>query len=78
MISCQEAVRRLWEHVEIAPAPQDAALLEAHLALCRRCCGEAEFSVELRGFLSRHNTQPLPDEVAARLEAVIDGLEEGR
>ena len=76
MISCSEAVRGLWEYVEVTPTPREQALLDAHLALCRRCCGEAEFAVELRGFLARHRDGPVPPVTAARLEALLDRLEE--
>jgi hypothetical protein len=76
MISCEEAVRRLWEHVEVVPMAQERALLDAHLALCRRCCGEAGFADELRGLLRRQPDDALPDAVACRLEALITQLEE--
>lgn len=75
MISCEEAVRRLWEHLELAPSVAEQALLDAHLALCRRCCGEAEFATELRGVLQRLPAEDLPPEAAQRLETLITQLE---
>ena len=75
MISCEEAVRRLWEHVERTATPREAALLEEHLALCRRCCGEAGFAAELRGLLRRTPAPELPGDAAARLEALVADLE---
>ena len=77
MISCAEAVQRLWEYVERAPSAGEQAALEEHLALCRRCCGEAGFAEELRGFLARHACGgDLPLEVDARLNLLLDRLEE--
>lgn len=76
MISCDEAVRQLWAQVEAAIGPVDAALLDAHLALCRRCCGEAGFAHELRVFLRRHAQPTVPPDVAVRLAAMIAELEE--
>lgn len=76
MISCEEAVRRLWEHLELPPTAQEQALLDAHLALCRRCCGEAGFADELRGVLRRLPCEDVPPDAAHRLEALIAGLEE--
>ena len=78
MISCEEAVRRLWEHFELPPSVAEQALLDAHLALCRRCCGEAEFATELRGVLRRQPPEDLPPDAAARFEALITQLEEQR
>lgn len=78
MISCEEAVRRLWEHVELPPSVTEQALLDAHLALCRRCCGEAEFATELRGILQRLPAEDVPLDVAQRFEALIRQLEERR
>jgi hypothetical protein len=76
VISCSEAVRRLWEYVEDTPSPRERALLDAHLALCRRCCGEAEFAGELRGFLARNRVGDLPEDTAARLGSLIHRLED--
>lgn len=76
MISCEEAVRRLWEHLELPPSAPEQALLDAHLALCRRCCGEAEFAAELRGVLRRLPREDLPPGAAQRFEALISQLEE--
>lgn len=76
MISCEEAVRRLWEHLELPPTPQEQALLDAHLVLCRRCCGEAEFAAELRGVLQRLPAHEVPSAAAQRFEELITRLEE--
>lgn len=77
MISCEEAVRRLWEHLDLPTTPEQRALLDGHLALCRRCCGEAEFAVELRGVLQRLPAEELPPGAARRFEELISRLEEG-
>lgn len=74
MISCDDAVRRLWEYVELTPSGAERSLLEEHLALCRRCCGEAVFAEELRGFLARHATAELPVDTEVRLNLLLDRL----
>ncbi len=76
MISCEEAVRQLWRYVELAPTPEEAASLEAHLVLCRRCCGEAGFADELRGVLSGQPDAALPADAALRFEELIARLED--
>lgn len=73
MISCADAVRQLWAYLEQELSATDRALVEAHLDVCRRCCGEVEFADELRRFLAQ--TPPeLPADVRRRLEGFIGGL----
>ena len=75
MITCVEAVERLWAYLDGALTAADKAALEEHLGFCRVCCGEAEFAQELRGFLSRSASEELPEDVRARLMTTLDELE---
>lgn len=78
MISCSEAVRRLWEYLDNDLGDEDRARVEDHLALCHRCCGEVEFAAAL-GDLLRSSTGPdLPGEVEQHLVSFLDSLEDGR
>lgn len=76
MISCSEAVRQLWEYLEADLPADDRDRLEAHLAFCRRCCGEVEFAEELRGLLRSAGSPAVPPAVESRLVAFLEGLEE--
>ena len=71
MISCAEAVRQLWEYLDGVASQAQSAAIQEHLSLCRRCCGEAEFAAELRGFLAAHAGDDIPPQVHARLLAVL-------
>jgi mycothiol system anti-sigma-R factor len=75
MISCAEAVERLWAYLDGALTANDKAALEEHLGFCRVCCGEVEFAQELRGFLARSAGEQMPEDVRARLIASLDELE---
>ncbi len=75
MITCAEAVERLWAYLDGALSAQDKAAIDEHLGFCRVCCGEVEFANELRGFLARSAGEELPDDVRARLIATLDNLE---
>lgn len=75
MITCAEAVERLWAYLDDALTAADKAALEEHLGFCRVCCGEVEFAQELRGFLSRSAADELPEDVRSRLMATLDELE---
>jgi anti-sigma factor (TIGR02949 family) len=71
VISCNEAVRQLWEYLDGVTSQTQSAALEKHLSLCRRCCGEAEFAAELRSFLAGHAGDDIPPQVHARLLAAL-------
>ena len=75
MITCSEAVRRLWEYLDGAVDPSQRDAIEDHLKFCRRCCGELEFAAELRRILAESADVEIPDEVCARLTATLDDLE---
>ena len=77
MIGCSEAVRQLWEFLDGTVGEADRILLEEHLSRCRRCCAELEFADAMRRMLATAADDSLPDDVAARLEATLDGLEHG-
>ncbi len=76
MISCSDAVRKLWEYLEDNLDEADRVRVEDHLALCRRCCGEVEFAEALRGMLRSAKRPYLPDDVEHRLVRSLDALTE--
>ena len=75
MITCAEAVRKLWDYLDGVVDETQRELVEEHLAFCRRCCGELEFAEELRRFLASSAQAELPPEARARLTATLDELE---
>lgn len=74
MISCNEAVRRLWDYLDEQVDAHDRARVEEHLALCRRCCGEAEFTAALRDLLRSTPEPPLPPDVERQLSRFLDRI----
>jgi len=74
MISCSEAVRQLWEYLDGAIQGPERDLIEEHLSLCRRCCGEAEFAHELKIFLAGHASEHLPRDLHRRLTLFLEEL----
>jgi len=71
-IDCREAVRRMWAYLERALDRPQAVELDAHLALCRRCCGELEFAKHLRELIAAsERVEPMPAELRARLELLL-------
>jgi DNA-directed RNA polymerase subunit N (RpoN/RPB10) len=74
MISCSQAVSQLWDYVEGAVEGAQREALEEHLGVCRRCCGEVEFTEELRSFLADHGDADLPPGVKSRLTSFLNEM----
>jgi anti-sigma factor (TIGR02949 family) len=78
MISCTDAVRRLWQFLDGELESGEAQSVEDHLDECVTCCGELEFSRELRKLLDAQRTADLPVDVRERLERFVDYLDDVR
>lgn len=78
VISCTEAVRRLWQFLDGELESRDAQSVEDHLDECMTCCGELKFSRELRKLLDAQRTADLPVDVRDRLERFVDHLDDVR
>jgi mycothiol system anti-sigma-R factor len=76
VITCGAAVEQLWAFLDRELDDQDQQAVEAHLAFCRRCCGELEFAKHLRRLLAAEGASELPAEVRTRLDQFIDELAE--
>lgn len=78
VISCTDAVRRLWQFLDGELESGEAQSVEDHLDECVTCCGELEFSRELRKLLDAQRTADLPVDVRERLERFVDHLDDVR
>jgi mycothiol system anti-sigma-R factor len=77
MIGCEEAINQLWEYLDGTIDAKERALLEQHLARCRRCCGELEFVEQLRRFLASSGREEIPPDVIERLNATLKEVSGG-
>ena len=72
MIDCREAVSRMWGHLERSLEPVSEHELETHLETCLRCCGELEFTKELRSRVEAGQpTAAIPPAPKARIERLL-------
>lgn len=74
MISCSDAVTRLWDYLDGTVGEADRHAIEEHLDVCERCCGEAEFADELRRFLETHAYEELPSDARNRLTNSLEQI----
>lgn len=79
MISCKEAVSRLYAYLDRNLGRVPEAEMEEHLSLCRHCCGELEFAKQVRAALGRTGAQTaLTPDVRMHIEAYLKELEDER
>lgn len=77
MISCKDAVGRLWTYLDRNLGGAEEQELEEHLGLCRHCCGELEFAKQLRGVLREPGAATdVSAETRDRLETFLKRLGE--
>lgn len=74
-MACAQAVERLWELLDNGLDHTERQAVDAHLAWCRRCCGELAFARELQRLLRSRTGGEIPGEVRDRLGRLIDGLD---
>jgi mycothiol system anti-sigma-R factor len=77
MIDCREAVGRMWTYLSRGLEHSDTAELEEHLGVCQRCCGELEFSRQLRGLVADSSEERMPSSVRARVDELLQAAEGG-
>lgn len=75
MISCKDAVSRLWTYLDRNLERVQEQELEEHLGLCRHCCGELEFARQIRERLrAGARESEIPPQTRERMEDFVKRL----
>ena len=72
LIDCREAVARMWAYLSEGLETADVDELETHLGVCQRCCGELEFSRQLRQRVAEAEVAQMPSPVRERIVELIE------
>lgn len=72
LIDCREAVARMWAYLSEGLETTDVDELETHLGICQRCCGELEFSRQLRQRVAEAEVAQMPPPVRERIVELIE------
>ena len=76
MIDCREAVRRMWAYLEHELPARPVSEFESHLETCQRCCGELEFSRQMREMVAEKQGPPqVPRHLRSRIETLLGGAD---
>ncbi|MGE0454606.1 MAG: zf-HC2 domain-containing protein [Vicinamibacteria bacterium] len=72
-ITCDEAARQFFAHLDRALAGEALEALEAHLEACLDCCDKLDFSRKVDSFVKqRLGDQALPDDLEARIRRLTN------
>jgi predicted anti-sigma-YlaC factor YlaD len=75
VITCKEAVARLYAYLDRNLGRVPEGEVEEHLKLCRHCCGELEFAKRVRELLRRPGpASALTPDARARFETFLHEL----
>lgn len=73
MMSCEEALERLFEYLDGELEATDTARIEQHLELCKACYPRAQFERQFLEALERVKKKgPVPESVQARVLAALE------
>ncbi len=72
LIDCREAVARMWAHLSEGLEKREVDELETHLGVCDRCCGELEFSRQLRQRVADADVAQMPAPVRERSAELLE------
>ncbi|HWQ39845.1 MAG TPA: zf-HC2 domain-containing protein [Burkholderiales bacterium] len=70
-ISCEEALKRLYEHLDRALDATEAAEIEHHLETCRACFSRAEFEKRLKERLAAIGREQAPEALQRRVRELL-------
>lgn len=72
LIDCREAVARMWAYLSDGLEKAEVDELETHLGVCERCCGELEFSRQLRERVAGAEMATMPAPVRDRIAELLE------
>ena len=61
----------MWAYLSRGLERHDADALEQHLGVCQRCCGELEFSRQLREMVADAGTRGMPPAMRSQIERLL-------
>lgn len=71
-ISCEEALKRVFDYIDDHLRGKTRAELEHHLETCRHCFDRVEFEQLLKSRLRKLNIKSTPSALRKRVEELVD------
>lgn len=70
-ISCEEALKRVFEYLDNALEEAEYCDIEGHLSVCRSCYSRVEFERRLKEHLSYIGREKVPPELEDKIHEII-------
>ncbi len=67
----------MWAYLAADLHTSETEALEGHLSVCKRCCGELEFSRHLRELVAETGGRPMPPAVRSTVEELLAAADGG-
>lgn len=67
MISCKEAIEKLWAYIDGELSEQEHGQVHDHLEVCQACYPQYNFQRAFREFVGQHTRQPVPPGLRRRV-----------
>ena len=67
MISCREAIEKLWAYIDGELSEHEASQVHDHLGACRACYPHYDFQRAFREFVGQHTQRPVPSGLRRRV-----------
>ena len=73
-ISCEEALRRLFDYLDAELAGESQREVEQHLERCRNCFSRLEFERRLKSHTAHLAHEPVSDDLDQRIRALLESF----
>lgn len=67
LMSCREAVEKLWAYIDGELSENEAGQVHDHLEACRACYPHYDFQRAFRAFVAAHTNRPVPPGLRRRV-----------
>ncbi len=71
LISCEEALERMFEYIDGALAGKTHSEFEKHIETCRGCLGKVDFQLKLKKRLAGVRSTPVSKKLTGRLSNIL-------
>ena len=73
-ISCEEALRRLFDYLDAELSGEPQREMQHHLDLCRNCFSRLEFERRLKAHTADLGHEPVGDDLERRVRAMLESF----
>ena len=73
-INCEEALRRLFDYLDVELSDERQREIEHHLARCRSCFSRLEFEKRLKAHTAELGCEPVTDTLEQRIRTLLDSF----